>query len=391
MQSSLKKFKLLLIGVLPPPVGGVATIYQTLLNSSLKDSFDLKFLDIRGSAGPRALRNLGRFSISKAVKSAYHLIRLVWIMLTWRPQVVYLSFNSVRWAGYRDSLFVRVIKSLGAKIVVRFENCTFADYYRSGSRRRKRRIEKTFKLVDSIHVGNPDMKRCVVDVVQRDGIFTIPSGLDGRPLLEIAEARECRRPTRKILFLGWLMSKKGVLELIEAFDRIAATEPQCELTLAGPWVGRDKPKVMERINKSKFKSRIHLPGVVEGEAKLALFREADILILPTHLKEGCSNAIIEASAAGLPIITCKMGGITSIFSHGEGGFFVPVGGIDEIVEHIETLFHDAALYKRFSRSNVGRFKEMFTKEKFIESVRKSILKVCQGDRGLPKSNSEDIQ
>jgi glycosyltransferase involved in cell wall biosynthesis len=379
MNGNLGKKRLLLIGLLPPPVGGVAAIYESLIDSNLSDIFDLRILNISSGNSRKALRNRGRFSIGKIFKTFFLLARLVRTLLRWRPHAIYLSFNSTRWAGYRDSLFIRTAHSFGVKIVIRFENCRLVDYYENGSKRRKRRIVRTFGLVDSIHVGNPHMKKSISNVLPKNKIVAFPTGIDGSALSAIAAERENRNPTGKILFLGNLIVEKGIMELIEAFDVVAAAEPECELTLAGPWVGKDKQRIIERIDRSPFKSGIHLPGVVSGEAKLDLFREADVFIMPTHLQEGCSSALIEASAAGLPVITCEVGGIPSTIRHGKGGFFVPVGGIDEIVESTKILFHNKALYRRFSRFNVRRFKRLFQKDKFIHNVGTNILEVCDSD------------
>lgn len=381
MKSGSGRHRLLLIGPLPPPIGGVSAVYESLINSKLTKSFDLKILNICGGTNQRALGKIGRFSIGKVVKAFSHLVQLTWIMLRWRPAAVYLSFNSAKWSGYRDSLFIRIAHLLGAAVVVRFENCRFHEHYESGSRRRKRRIFKVFSLVSSVHVGDQQMRMCVSSVLPKCEIVIIPNGIDGKRLLEIASERNERKPTKNILFLGRIEIEKGILDLIEAFDIIAAEEPECELILAGPLMGKDKLSVLKRISRSPFESRIHLHGEVAGESKITIFREADVFVLPTHLREGCSIVLIEASAAGLPIIAGNIGSIVSTLSHGEGGYLVPVGGVNEIALRVRILFGDNNLYKKFSRFNVGRFKERFTEEMFIDKIVTDILETLQDSHG----------
>jgi glycosyltransferase involved in cell wall biosynthesis len=376
MNGADKKYRLLLIGPLPPPVGGVASIYHCVSNSSMKDTFDLRILDIRGGSSRRYKENIGKLSIGKVLMAVVHLFKLIWLLLSFKPHMVYMSFNSTRLAGFRDSVFLRLIHSFKIKAIVRFCNCNFQKYYEKGSRRRRKRVLNTLMKVHALQVQNQQMYENVHSVLKHNNYFMFPNGVDGDQLLNIAEMKSNKPAARNVLFMGRVVVQKGVLDLIEAFDRIAATDSRYQLTIAGPFGGNDRFLIRERADKSPFKSRIRFTGTVTGEEKLKAFREADLFAFPTHHEEGSSNALIEALAAGLPTVTCDIGGVASTVIDGEGAIFVPIGQPEELAKGIETLFNNTDMYERFSRQNVLRFKKMFTKDIFISNITRMILGAC---------------
>ena len=104
----------------------------------------------------------------------------------------------------------------------------------------------------------------------------------------------------RLLFLSRLHPKKRPEVLIEALRWL----PMVEATLAGPAEPKYAARLRTRAAAAGVAGRIDWPGIIAGEAKLSAYREADVFVLPTQ-QENFGIVLIEAMAAGLPVVTTK--------------------------------------------------------------------------------------
>lgn len=104
-----------------------------------------------------------------------------------------------------------------------------------------------------------------------------------------------------LLFLGRINFKKGLKLLLEAFPRIRDTLPGCRLVLAGPDNEGYGQGLRKDIAARGLTDSVHFTGMLDGEEKLALLRDADLFVLPSYT-ENFGIAVIEAMACGLPVV-----------------------------------------------------------------------------------------
>ena len=123
------------------------------------------------------------------------------------------------------------------------------------------------------------------------------------------------RRNRTILFAGRICGEKGIHVLLEAW-RLAGVE-NMELAIAG-----DGPDLAAMGAPA---SRIRLLGHVPHERLLELMRECACLVHPSLVWENCSLVILEALAAGMPIIASGHGSFTELVTDGETGWLFPPG------------------------------------------------------------------
>lgn len=131
-------------------------------------------------------------------------------------------------------------------------------------------------------------------------IAIIPNGVDVPPL--VRSKRKTGGPCR-LLFLSRLHPKKGLPFLLRAWAAIAQQRQDWELIIAGPdEVGHEAE--MRALETRLAAPRIRWIGAVDGPTKTALYRSADLFVLPTHT-ENFGLVIAEALAAGVPAIVTK--------------------------------------------------------------------------------------
>ncbi len=104
-----------------------------------------------------------------------------------------------------------------------------------------------------------------------------------------------------VFFVGTLEPRKGVVDLVRAFDAIAGEKASLELVLAGQ-PGWGAGEVETAVGKSAHRDRIRLLGFVEDSTVVAFMRAARVFVYPSH-EEGFGLPVLEAMAVGAPLVT----------------------------------------------------------------------------------------
>ena len=110
-----------------------------------------------------------------------------------------------------------------------------------------------------------------------------------------------RSARRRLLFLSRIHPKKGIPILLRAWQSVERHEADWELVVAGPDEAGHLPQMQALAGELGLR-RVAFPGPAYGDAKAALYRSADLFVLPTH-SENFGMAIAEALAYAVPVIT----------------------------------------------------------------------------------------
>jgi len=153
---------------------------------------------------------------------------------------------------------------------------------------------------------------------------------------------EAGRPaTLTVLFVGRLIPRKGARHLVDAFaELVRGGGAEARLVLAGDGPQRD---VLEaQCRQSGVSHCVDFRGVVPRADMPALLREASLLVLPAY-EEAMPNAVLEAMASGLPIVTTPTGARELLDGN---GFVVERGAADPLREALARYVADPALLER---------------------------------------------
>lgn len=144
----------------------------------------------------------------------------------------------------------------------------------------------------------------------RQPIAIVPNSVETPPL------EPWFRPTgqpRRLLFLSRIHPKKGLPFLLRAWQKVAARHPEWEVVIAGI-DELDHQAEMQALAAALGLDRLHWVGPVHGAAKTALYRSADLFVLPTHA-ENFGLVIAEALAHGVPVITTRNAPWSGLHDH----------------------------------------------------------------------------
>lgn len=182
-------------------------------------------------------------------------------------------------------------------------------------------------------------------------------------LVEPAIDLELFRPSReeakprtallRLISVGRVDWMKGYEFALDAVARVRAAGVQIEYTIYGD--GPYLEPVRYAIDQLGLAEHVRLAGAVGREQMPAAYAEADVMV-HAALHEGFCNAVIEAQAMELPVVTTDAGGLPENVSHGETGFVVPTRDPEAMATRIIELAREPTLRSRFGRA--GRMRAL---------------------------------
>lgn len=206
-------------------------------------------------------------------------------------------------------------------------------------------------------VQNPDDRATLLssEIVSPSHVWLIPSsGVNTTRFTPNARGKE-RHLTRKVLLAARLLWEKGIAEYVAAAKQIKREGIKVEFLLAGePDAGNPNSAQAEQVDVWREAQLITPLGRVNSMADL--LREIDVMVLPSFYREGVPRSLIEAAAAGLPIITTNTPGCRDVVEDGVNGFLVPVRNSDALADALRKVLNDPALAERMGAA--GRMKAL---------------------------------
>jgi len=248
------------------------------------------------------------------------------------------------------------------------------------------------KQATKIIAVSQSTKKDIQDIfsVESENIKLIYHGIDKRFFGQVPAKEIEKIKTRLgiganyILFLGTLDSRKNIFRIVESYERLrdrlielpqaSQAEEQSninhllskyQLVLAGK-PGNQYDQIFERINDSKYKDDILLPGYINSEDLDPLFQGAKFFIFPS-LYEGFGLPILEAMASGVPVITSNISSMPEI-ARGHAILVDPLN-VSEIAQAMSDLLTDTHLWHDLSRSGRERAKEFSWEDTAKETIK----------------------
>jgi L-malate glycosyltransferase len=202
-------------------------------------------------------------------------------------------------------------------------------------------------------------------VVVRNGLNAAALDNDGRAKRRAALLRELNldEGAKLIGLVARLQTVKGHRYFIEAASRIAAAEPKAHFLLVGD--GALRREIEEQAARLGVNDRVHLLG---DRNDAALVPAGFDVAVSASLSEGLPNAVMEAIAAGAPVVATAVGGTTELIIDGATGFLVPAADADALARRILDTLRNPELSARMAAHGRRRALSQFGMRRMVESV-----------------------
>ncbi len=194
----------------------------------------------------------------------------------------------------------------------------------------------------------------------------VVNGVNAPPLSQRAAIR--RRygiPQEALLFgfVGRMTQQKAPERLAAAFARIAAQLPQAHLLMIG--IGELADTAREMIKAAGLEDRARIDGSVPGVTAIDAF---DVVVMPSRY-EAMSYVMLEAAAAGKPLLLADVGGARTVLEHGKNGYIVPNSDNPEALAAAMARLGDPTLLANFT-AEARRRKDGYTLAAMADATEK---------------------
>jgi glycosyltransferase involved in cell wall biosynthesis len=159
-----------------------------------------------------------------------------------------------------------------------------------------------------------------------------------------------------LLFVGRIITQKGINYLIDAMPLIIKDHPDVRLLIVGR--GNLLEPLKERIRKSGLEKNVIFSGYMTEEMLKEAYGTCDIFVLPS-VWEVLPIAILEAMSSSRPVICTNAGGNSELVENGVNGYVVPMRDPPALAESISTLLKDPELMKKMGAASRKKAEEEF--------------------------------
>jgi glycosyltransferase involved in cell wall biosynthesis len=160
---------------------------------------------------------------------------------------------------------------------------------------------------------------------------------NGVDVAAVRAAAPVRRARPYVLGIGRLVPQKGFDVLLAGFALLAADHPELDLVLAGE--GTERAALERQVRSAGLDRRVEFRGGVPAAEAFRLFRGAAAFVLPSrHEPQGI--VVIEAMAAGTPVVATRVGGVPETVQDGTNGLLVEAGDPGALAKALREVLDD---------------------------------------------------
>jgi glycosyltransferase involved in cell wall biosynthesis len=328
------KKKILLLGPSLSLRGGVAHHVKTLLNSPLNYDFDLCYFRVGSDYNDNHVKIM--------IRSLLNPLRFVVKLWTVKPDIVHFNPSFDHKSLKRELTMIMLCKLLGYSSLVQFHGGNLTRLMK------KDRVPFYIKLIlkwSALCVVLTEIqKQPLLNFVAENKITVIPNMVDTSQFIV-----KNKKTNYIILFMSRIDIAKGVYDVFEAIPEVIKNYPQARFIFAGE--GPDKAKLELLCCTNGLIKQVKFLGYIDDEQKINFLAHGDIFLFPSHLNEGIPYSLLEAMAAGLPVITTPVGAIPEIIQDEEHGILVPPEQPAKLAESIIKLLKSKRRRGKMAKQN----------------------------------------
>jgi glycosyltransferase involved in cell wall biosynthesis len=356
--------RILYIAPVPPPITGQPLACEVLL-AALKKSHSVDTV------------NLSKTGLANGADSVHRVLEIAHILwqvfrMQRHADLVYFNISESRAGNAKDLLvYLLCIGKLDRMLIHMHGGAGMYTLLPERGGIRVRLNEWVFRRLGGVVSLGPRLSPIFEKRVQRERLHEVPNFAPDAlfcPRDTVDQKFEDTRPLR-VLFLSNLLAGKGYLELVEAISLLTPVErSQMEFHFAG---GFEQPS-----DESQFRTAIApypevtYHGVVHGEQKVKLFRNAHLFCLPTYYPyEGQPISILEAYASGCAVLTTDHSGILDVFTPDVSGLEVKARSASSIVEALRVAARQPDRLHRMAAHNRDAADRLYRSEEFTTRMR----------------------
>ncbi len=352
---------ILIFGKLPPPFIGPAVATKIILNSKLKKHFCLIHFDL---SHHQNITKLGKASVRNILTPFLQYFKLIWYIFRFKPAIIYMPSQQSTIGYLRDVPFILISKLFGKKVVLHLRGANFLNWYGNCNKIVKWVIRQTQNMIDAQIVLGNNLHLIFSPFMPEDKIYVVPNGANYN-YSDISGIND----KINIAFLGNYVLSKGIIDYIKSATMLSEEyNGHVNFLMSGHRMDATCDTEMNKLINSNKKIQFINKGPLIGKKKMEYLQKSDIFVYPTY-NDGHPWVIIEAMAAGLPIISTDQGAIIESVLDRENGFIVEQNNPKQIAEKIQFLIDHPKIRIEMGNRSRELYLKNFTEETLVENFR----------------------
>lgn len=335
-----------MVGTHPRTMGGISSVVGVYEQAGLFDRQKIEYLVSHRDGN----------AVAKAVAALRAWLRLAGLLVARRISLLHVHMSH-RASCWRKLAFIWPAYALGVPVIIHLHGSEFAEFYERECRPWQRRlISRTFDRAARVIVLSESWRRWVRGMTVNEDVMTLHNPVT---VPELPANRAPRQPGR-LLFLGRLGHRKGTYDLLSALGQI----DRASLWLCGDG---EIDACRETVQKLGLEKRVEFLGWVRGADKERLLREASVYVLPSY-REGLPMSVLEAMAAGLPVVSTRIGGIPEAVTDGVEGYLIDAGDTTALADRLHRLSAAPQQAAAMGRAAYARVRSDFSAEVIVPKL-----------------------
>ena len=334
--------KVLMIGPNLKEKGGIVSVIKGYKNNGIFKKYNIEY------ATTHTKGNIYK-------KLNFYIINIIKIYFKLKTYDIVHIHTASYWS-YRRIFFILLIgKLLSRKIILHIHGGGFYQYLFTSTAFDKYIIKLGFKFSNKIIFLSPERLNDFKKFIPRNKIEIIPNCI--APKLDYKKYILIRNKNpKKILYLGDLIKRKGIYDLLEAIRLLNYDHNKVVIYLCG--IG-DYGQINSYINKHFINKNVKILGWVEGNEKTKILQQAYLTILPSYT-ENFPMSILESMSYGIPVVASNIGGIPYAVENGKEGLLIPPGEPKLLANALEFIISSKDTWLKMSEESIKKIKNTFS-------------------------------
>jgi len=313
-----------------------------------------------------SIDQVGRFALWKS----WRLLRIV--LAVWKERLrgkidvlFYPPCGRSRIPFYRDVLLLFLVRWCSRRLIFQFHAGGFNLLQQKLSAIERWIARKVYRQPDAAIVLLPSLA-AETRWIDPKHTFVVPNGIED--CYHRVNGKH-RHDIPRILFVGTLTPKKGILDAIEACRQLQERKVPFSFLAVGDFSTEQfKKTALNLIARFNLSESFHFSGVKVGEDKWREYVCADVFCFPTYETENLPVVILEAMQFALPIVATRWRGISDVITDGEDGFLVPVRDPAALALKIELLVCDKELRIRMGKMGREKYLQQYSLSQHLDKI-----------------------
>jgi glycosyltransferase involved in cell wall biosynthesis len=351
--------QILIVGQFPPSSGGICTNLQNLLSSPIKEKYHFLIFP----TGSNKYGKVGYFEesiVRKSLRTAGRFFQYIVTLVSHRPDAAHINTSVSGYSPWRDLFFLALTKLFRVKVLFQIHGGRLDVFLGGRSVFSKLVILRTLRLADQIAVLSSVQKRAFEKYDIQNEIMIVPNIVDANKFSQNSKREKPGDNLDRLIVILFItpifFKRKGVWEILEAIPQVTQGHKNVRFVFIG--ADQEESTMRSYCVQKGLQSHVEFPGRRFGQAIIDAYHNADIFLLPSY-QEGFPLTILEAMAAGLPIISTPVGAIPEVIEDGINGFLIPPRDSQALAEKINLLIEHRELREKMAENNKSKVRQKY--------------------------------